>query len=94
MGTKGIGNSDNHHLIGNMLNFQVHDHRVSGQYRDTSNLSARIGHHGRFSTNMLALFHWFFDQLDLLSGATLTVRLYSHPKILGYVTGEEMQAGR
>lgn len=39
------------------------------QYRDPSNLSARIQLHQRFSTNRTGWFHWLFDQLSLPVGA-------------------------
>jgi len=38
---------------------------VSKQYRDASNLNARIQLHARFSTNKCGWHRWAFDQLDL-----------------------------
>src|SRR5690349_3664651 len=35
------------------------------QYRDASNLNARIALHVRFSTNKYGWLRWVFDQLDL-----------------------------
>lgn len=35
------------------------------QYRDASNLNARISLHARFSTNMYGWFRWVYDQLEL-----------------------------
>lgn len=40
---------------------------VSDQYRNASNLHARIGLHERFSTNKYGFFRWEFDQLNLPS---------------------------
>jgi ubiquinone/menaquinone biosynthesis C-methylase UbiE len=39
------------------------------QYRDASNLNARIGLHDRFSTNSRGWHPWVFDQLDLAPDA-------------------------
>jgi ubiquinone/menaquinone biosynthesis C-methylase UbiE len=38
---------------------------VKRQYRDASNLNARIALHERFSTNSYGLPHWIFDQFEL-----------------------------
>jgi ubiquinone/menaquinone biosynthesis C-methylase UbiE len=38
---------------------------VSDQYKDASNLQARIGLHERFSTNKYDWHRWVFDRLDL-----------------------------
>ena len=35
------------------------------QYRDSSNLSARVGLHVRFSTEEYPWFHWVFDHFDI-----------------------------
>src|SRR5262245_30032153 len=35
------------------------------QYKDASNLNARIGLHARFSTNPLGFHRWAFDRLQL-----------------------------
>src|SRR5262245_37624761 len=35
------------------------------QYKDSSNLNARIGLHARFSTNPLGFHRWVFDRLQL-----------------------------
>lgn len=40
---------------------------ISTQYRDATNLNARIALHTRFSTNPYGWFEWVFDQLDLPS---------------------------
>ena len=44
---------------------------VSDQYRNASNLHARIGLHERFSTNKYGWFRWVFDQLNLPSQSRL-----------------------
>jgi ubiquinone/menaquinone biosynthesis C-methylase UbiE len=38
---------------------------VESQYRDASNLNARIALHERFSTNAYGWQRWVFDQLEL-----------------------------
>jgi ubiquinone/menaquinone biosynthesis C-methylase UbiE len=38
---------------------------LTKQYRDASNLEARIALHARFSTNSYGWFHWLFDHLHL-----------------------------
>ena len=35
------------------------------QYRDSSNLSARVGLHTRFSIEKYPWFHWIFDHFDI-----------------------------
>lgn len=44
---------------------------VNRQYRDASNLSARIALHERFSTNPQSLPRWIFDQLELPDEASI-----------------------
>lgn len=41
------------------------DYLLSQQYRDETNLNARIGLHQRFSTNEQGWFPWLFEQLSL-----------------------------
>jgi ubiquinone/menaquinone biosynthesis C-methylase UbiE len=44
---------------------------VTRQYRDASNLEARIALHERFSTNPYGLRRWILDHLDLPDGAAI-----------------------
>ena len=44
---------------------------VTRQYRDASNLEARIALHERFSTNPYGLPRWIFDHFELPDGATI-----------------------
>ena len=44
---------------------------VTRQYRDASNLEARIALHERFSTNPYGLRSWILDHLDLPDGAAI-----------------------
>ena len=44
---------------------------LQDQYRDSSNLDARINLHQQFSTNSYGWFKWYFDQLDLQSNAKI-----------------------
>ncbi len=46
-------------------------HEAREQYRDASNLNARIQLHARFSTNPYGWFPWIFDQLELPSECRL-----------------------
>lgn len=46
-------------------------HLLSSQYRDSSNLDARIELHRRFSTNRYSFYHWYFDHLELPEEARL-----------------------
>jgi hypothetical protein len=46
---------------------QLLDH----QYRDASNLNARIALHTHYSTNHYGWFPWLYDQLDLTDQTTL-----------------------
>ena len=41
------------------------DYLLTDQYRNASNLNARIQLHVRFSTNKYSWMRWVFDQLDL-----------------------------
>jgi ubiquinone/menaquinone biosynthesis C-methylase UbiE len=42
---------------------------IQEQYRDGSNLSARIRLHARFSTNRYGMFRWIFDRFEMPPGA-------------------------
>lgn len=64
MGTKGVGNSSYSHLTKNMPTY-LDQVLVSEQYKDASNINARIQLHQRFSTNPYSWFRWVFDQFDL-----------------------------
>jgi len=46
-------------------------HNVRQQYREPSNLNARVELHTRFSVNQPGWFPWVFDQLDLPSECTI-----------------------
>ena len=41
------------------------------QYKDASNLNARIQLHRRFSTNQVNWYHWVFDQYDIAPGSRI-----------------------
>lgn len=51
--------------------FTDRDYLKNEQYRDDSNLRARISLHERYSTNPLGLHVWVFNQLDLLATAAI-----------------------
>ncbi len=44
---------------------------LTEQYKDASNLKARMDIHGRFSTNKLNLFMWIFDQFKMASDSRI-----------------------
>lgn len=48
-----------------MNHFTDSDHLKRTQYRDSSNLGARIALHQRFSTNPEDFHRWYFDQLSI-----------------------------
>lgn len=43
--------------------------RLAEQYKDGSNLNARMRLHARFSTNRYGIFPWIFDQMDMPADA-------------------------
>ena len=43
--------------------------RLREQYKDSSNLDARIRLHARFSTNRYGMFRWIFDRFAMRAGA-------------------------
>ncbi len=49
-----------------MAKFNDQQYLKSDQYRDSSNLDARLVIHQRFSTNSYGWFNWVFDRLDKL----------------------------
>src|SRR5512142_1577824 len=49
-----------------MARFTDQHYLKSDQYRDSSNLDARVVIHQRFSTNSYGWFNWVFDQLEKL----------------------------
>ncbi len=49
---------------------------VTRQYRDASNLEARIALHERFSTNPYGLPRWIFDHFELQDEATYDLDTY------------------
>ena len=48
-----------------MPNLNDSTYLLEKQYRDASNLNARIALHRRFSTNTYDWFHWVFDHFDI-----------------------------
>ena len=52
-----------------MSNFRDPAYLATQQYKDPSNLNARIQLHERFSTNPYGWFNWVFDQLEMPASA-------------------------
>ncbi len=50
------------------MRYERSPYDVETQYRDASNLNARITLHARFSTHPVAWMHWAFDQMHLEPG--------------------------
>lgn len=48
-----------------MKNLTDQDYLLQRQYRDASNLEARVAVHQRFSTNPYGILRWFVEQLDI-----------------------------
>src|SRR4030042_5807066 len=92
MGTKGIGNSSYSYLSKNMPNFQDQEYLESEQYKDASNLNARIQLHQRFSTNPHGWFCWIFDQFDLPSKPNI-LEIGCGPGILWLDNRDRIPAG-
>jgi SAM-dependent methyltransferase len=58
-------------MIDTVLRFADSAYLLRDQYRDDSNLSARIALHERFSTNPVDWYGWLFDHIALDRGATV-----------------------
>ncbi len=54
-----------------MTCFTDRSHLTNHQYKNSSNLDARIALHRKFSTNPYGFYHWYFDRLDLPENARL-----------------------
>ena len=50
------------------MRYEGNSYDVESQYRDASNLNARITLHSRFSTHPLGWMRWAFDRMQLASG--------------------------
>lgn len=58
-----------------MQRFTDRQYLIKDQYKDSSNLDARIGIHQRFSTNPQGWFNWVFDELLSLPADTNILEL-------------------
>jgi SAM-dependent methyltransferase len=65
---------------------------LARQYRDASNLNARINIHRRFSTNSYGLLRWIFDRLDLPSVCRI-LELGCGPGNLWFENGNRIPEG-
>ncbi len=68
-----------------MSKFTDQEFLKNDQYRDSSNLDARIELHRRFSTNPYGWFPWIFDTLETLPSPARVLELGSGP---GYMWKE------
>jgi hypothetical protein len=58
-----------------MSKFTDQQYLKTDQYRDSTNLDARVVIHQRFSTNPYGWFNWVFDTLMKLSGTARILEL-------------------
>jgi SAM-dependent methyltransferase len=65
LGTKGNGYQGHHHLIDSMPDILDQRYLELEQYKDASQLNARIQLHQRFSTNTYGWFKWVFNHFIL-----------------------------
>ena len=65
----------------------------SDQYRDSTNLDARLEIHRRFSTNPYGWFHWVFDALATLSPDAVILELGCGPAYLWRNCADRIPAG-
>src|SRR5512138_1738048 len=63
------------------------------QYRDSTNLDARVDNHLRFSTNPYGWFHWVFDTLEKLPANANILELGSGPGYLWSHCADRIPAG-
>lgn len=54
-----------------MSHYNNQDYLLNSQYKDSSNLTARMNLHERFSVNKYGWQHWVFDQLDIAPGGSV-----------------------
>ncbi len=63
------------------------------QYRDSTNLDARLEIHRRFSTNSYGWFNWIFDTLLKLSANAIILELGCGPAYLWKECSHRIPAG-
>ena len=64
------------------IRFTDQQYLTTDQYKDSSNLDARIAIHQRFSTNSQGWFNWVFDVLEQLPEKANIVELGCGPAVL------------
>lgn len=76
-----------------MSKFTDQNYLKTDQYRDATNLSARVKIHGRFSTNPYGWFRWVFDTLVRLPADSKILELGSGPGLLWKSCIDRIPAG-
>lgn len=71
MGKTGLWHSGNSYLSSSMSKRMDQNYLLNKQYRDATNLQARISLHNRFKTNPYDWFHFVFDHLNLPDDAAI-----------------------
>lgn len=76
-----------------MSKFTDQNYLKTDQYKDASNLNARVSIHGRFSTNPYGWFRWVFDTLVKLPADSKILELGSGPGLLWKSCMDRIPAG-
>ena len=76
-----------------MSKFTDQQYLKNDQYKDTSNLDARVTIHKRFSTNSYGWFNWVFDALAKLSANAMILELGCGPAYMWRECSSRIPAG-
>lgn len=76
-----------------MSKFTDQQYLKTDQYKDSSNLDARVNIHARFSTNPYGWFNWLFDALTKLPAGAKILELGSGPAYLWTNCSNRIPAG-
>ncbi len=76
-----------------MSKFTNQEYLKNDQYKDSSNLDARVNIHARFSTNPYGWFNWVFDTLVKLPADAKILELGSGPAYLWMNCSNRIPAG-
>lgn len=76
-----------------MSKFTDQQYLKTDQYKDSSNLDARVNIHARFSTNLYGWFNWLFDALTKLPVDAKILELGSGPAYLWTNCSSRIPAG-
>ena len=76
-----------------MSKFTDHKYLTADQYKDASNLDARIQIHNQFSANPYGWFHWVFDRVSRLPETAKILELGCGPGVLWKECAGRIPAG-